>query len=30
LTQGPRKIAEGDTLDQALAHFGRELRIISG
>jgi hypothetical protein len=30
VTQGPHKVAEGDTLSQALAHFGRELRIIPG
>jgi hypothetical protein len=30
VTQGPRKIAEGDTLAQVLAHFGRQLRLISG
>lgn len=30
VTQGPRKIAEGDTLSQALALFARDLRIISG
>lgn len=30
VTQGPRKVAEGDTLSTALALFGRDLRVISG
>lgn len=30
LTQGVRKIAEGDSLAEVLARFGRGLRLVSG
>lgn len=30
LTQGPRKLAEGDTLGEVLAFFSRGLRLVSG